>query len=205
MEPFGFRKLCYLVLAVTALSTNSCGKKSKSQEVSISVEPQSPIVFTSDATIKVGNEDKVIKAPWFAFSVRIDNHLENSSVTINSLHVEVQGFDVDGNMVTKKSDLLAGDGSFSTETQNCTYVDFGQFDANGVRLPGGPSINDELLYSIPDVSGCPIRQWTFYVTGPDPGENGILNYRVKVQPMGWFGTRKEQIDRFENYTTFSTR
>lgn len=194
----------------TAVAICACGKKSKSSDVTISVQPSQPIVFTSDLSYQNGTTTVKIKAPWFKFGVSMNN-TSDQPITIIGLHIEVSSTDSTGQTKTNSVDLDPSTSNYTVTTGGntitCTYTDFGQFDVKGV--PGGPSFNNTTLYSIPSAgstTGCPIVAPTFYI-GSNPIETDQTSfiYRVKVKPLGWFGTRNQPADRYEGTFTFSTQ
>lgn len=195
-----------------ALSLSQCGnKKTKSQQVAISVSPSSPIVITSDVTINKGGSPVVIKGPWFRFQVSISNQ-SDTPITVISLHVEVTGLDVNGQSITASKDFDPGEFNFSDMSgQTCIYTDFGEFQKGGTSagvVVGTKKIyNDKSLF-VTKNPGCNTDGVAvFYFDGAPKPATGSTNYHysVMVKPVGWFGTRDAPSDRFENFTTVYTQ
>lgn len=211
MRPQLRKLLCVpLLMAVSGL-VHCGGQASKSSEVEISLSPENPVVITSDLNLSIGGSEQKIKGPWFKFAVRINNQAEDP-VTIVALHVEVTGVDESGIMTTVKKDFDPGFLNYTTTTFVCQYSDFGEFDRRGDKAGTGGYYNKMPLYVINSSTMCsggggtPYGVYFYFDNGPKP-PFATSNYRylVKIQPLGWFGTRLEPKDRFDGFAIGNTQ
>lgn len=212
MRPQLRRILCVPLLMAISGIVQCGGKSTKSSQVEIVLSPENPVVITSDADISNGGKSTEIKAPWFKFRVKIDNQADEP-VTVVALHVEVTGMDESGMMTTVKKDFDPGSFNYSLLDAACSYGDFGEFDRRGDSAGTGGYYNKTALYISTGDSRC-IGGGTgasagvfFYFDGAPKPPSGSSNYRysLKIQPLGWFGTRLEPTDRFDGFATGNTQ
>jgi hypothetical protein len=205
---FQLRFISKLVLLTMALGLAQCSKKTKSQDVLITVTPTSPIVFTSDFSTTKGGNVVVIKGPWFSFTVQIDNQ-SDTPITLIGLHIDVTGFDASNNPVTVGQDFVPTADNYSTLTQSCTYSDFGEFEAKGQTsgTPPNQLTSSGTMFETPSGStGCTSGPVLFFAQGnPKPASTALIRYTVKVSPIGYFGKRNAPTDRFDGSTTIYTQ
>lgn len=192
----------YILLAsclLICLNILSCGgEASKSEQTSIEVLPESPIVITADI------KDPSITAPWFRFQVKVTN-TSDQPLTIVSLEVKVQAY-INGTNQEKTSatDPSEFNVDGATPQDSCEYSSF------GVIQPGETSFLVPTLYGDPtNPPTCGIDRLTFYSQSnpKDPSSNTGTppRYRVTVRPIGWFGTEDNPTDRYTKTFQFSTQ
>jgi hypothetical protein len=192
------RYVSRILFLMMALGLAQCSKKTKSQDVHITVAPAQPIVFTSDFTTTQGGSPITIKGPWFSFGVSIDNE-SDTAITVIALHIEVTGYDANNSPQTVTADFVPATDNIATSNITCNYGDFGQFDAKGVNK--GP------LNETPSGSpNCPSGGVHFFSSGnPKPASTSFIRYTVKVKPIGYFGARGAPTDRFDSFATVYTQ
>lgn len=183
-------QLVFCVFAVFAL-VDCSKKKSKSQEVDVTIAPEKPIVITADATIN----GKKVAAPWFQFYVSLKNNSEEN-VTIIAVEAEITGQGASGQLTTANVAWSAGsfDGPYN-DLIDCNYNDFGTWAPGEERSVSLDGIFDEC-------DGVAV-----FLVGSNPkSPNGnSFRYRVKLKPLGWFGTILDPSDRFERFKYFYTQ
>jgi hypothetical protein len=175
--------------------------------VDISTSPTTPIVFTNDfSTTDPDGNTTVVKGPWFSMTVNINNH-DADILTIIGLHVEVTGADASGNPVTVVQDILPSQFNYSTTNVTCNYADFGSFDPNGT--PTGPVFNNTGLFSMPtsnSSTSCYRGTLTFFISGNPAVQNtSLIEYSVKIRPIGYFGAATSPKSRFDDFITIKTQ
>lgn len=202
------------VLTLAAFSTVQCGKKGLSGEVEIRMMPERPVVITSDVTVNWFGTTSKLKGPWFKFFVNIRNDADIPLV-VQALNVEVMGMDEGGQLSTTTKDFDPGGYSYTLNSVVCNYGDLGMFWHQGSKegTPIGSS-GEKMYNDLPLFVGgagdfcagstTPVGIW-FYVGGmpKPPGSN--FRFTVKVKPIGWFGTRTDQVERFEASATGYTQ
>jgi hypothetical protein len=213
--------LARLASVALALGLSECGGKSASQNVQIQILPTNPIVFTSALTYNnLSGTPVTVGAPWMRLQVIINNQ-SNQSVTIEGITLTITDNNNPQGQPTVVSFSPATD-NYTTNNDTCTFSDYGQFDPGGGEFSVPPptpstaltqSFNDMPLYEIPSgTSGCAIVIPTI-VAGSLPTNNANTtgpqvqqpSYSVQLQPIGWFGTRTNQVNRFTNYAYFTTQ
>ena len=182
-------------IAITSLAAAAClscggGSKSKSQGVDISIAPTRPIVITAKRII----DEKEITPPWFEFRATMTNNTDEP-VTIIALKVVVSGIGASGTFEDNEVTVTPSDFNFRIGSMECKFGTFGTWlagQSNSFQLSNGSS----------SCSALPI-----FVIGSNPGGTTAtnFNYRVKIQPLGWFGTETESTQRFVRTLTFSTQ
>jgi len=188
-----------VVFVLMALALSQCGKKTKSQDVTITGSPTNPIVFLSDLTTTVGGNTSTIKAPWFEMLVNIDNQSDEDLVIL-ALHLEVTGIDANGGVTVNKMDILPAANNSSvtsgSTTVTCTYNDFGTFSKH----------TKGTLHYTPSQTGCDNGYVMFQIGGnPTPANTASIQYQVKIQPVGFFGSIGSPEDRFDNFGMIFTQ
>jgi hypothetical protein len=188
-----------ILFVLMALGLSQCGKKTKSQDVTITAAPTNPIVFLSDFQTTIGGTAKSIKAPWFEMIVNIDNQ-STDDLVILALHVEVTGTDANGAVTVNKMDLIPAANNSSVTangtTITCDYSDFGTF-TKGTK---------GALHFTPSNTGCESGAVLFMVDGnPAPANTSSIQYQVKIQPVGFFGSITNPQDRFDNFGMIFTQ
>lgn len=211
-------------LAVLLLLTGCGGAKSMSSQVALTVYPTQPIVFTSPVTLPNGT---TIMPPWFSFQLGVNNNTTGttgdaySSVTIEAVSVIVTGPGAGGAIMTQTTQFNPSINNQVNADFQCNYVDFGQFDRGGTTLANllatnmnikfpASGVNGDKLFSLPDLQtgACPIAGSTFYVSiqgAPTGTMTQVYNYSVQIQPIGWFGNRLSQQQRFQNAVFVTTQ
>lgn len=191
-----------LLLVGLALILANCGNKGRSADVQVDMIPEKPIVITSDTSYWWGTQQTKVKAPWFKFRVNIRNS-SDLALVIQALHVEVTGVDsTTGQFVTKTADYDPSNFGYTVASGICNYSDFGLFTNGGTA--SGPTLYNNLPLNIGNVGNAdcvgdttPQSVWFYFGDAPVP-TSGSANYHysVKIKPLGWFGSRVDQQDRF---------
>lgn len=183
--------ICSLFFALMA--TGCGGDKSKSDLAKVNITPEKPIVITGDTVDDSGTS---ITSPWFEFRVAMSNG-SNQPITIVAITAEVYGQTSAG--MTEKKEVAFTPSQFNfqlNETTQCKYTSFGTWDA-GAAMTGLTLQNG--------VAACK-RTPRFLIGGNTKGVSGSnYRYRVKIRPVGWFGTESDAIDRFDKYVTVFTQ
>ncbi|MGZ3722792.1 MAG: hypothetical protein ACXVA9_07690 [Bdellovibrionales bacterium] len=193
------RNISKVLFILLALTLSQCAKKTKSQDVVITVTPNQPIVFTSDKTIDVGGSAVTVKAPWFDFSVHIENK-SDSAVTIIGVHIEVTGTNESNQSQTVMGDFNPSDNDVTLNDVVCKYGYFGTFEKSGV--PG----NSGNLHITSSTTGCISGTAIFTsANNPKPSSTNLIRYSVVIKPIGYFGSAGTPTDRFDNSATIYTQ
>jgi hypothetical protein len=186
---FAHVAICALFLASLAQCAK---KKSKSDGAEFGILPEKPIVILGDTKDSSGND---IKGPWFNFRVNMMNGTEDI-VTIVALVLEVYAQDSSGQIV--KADVAFTPAAFDftlSEDKECKFSTFGTWTV-------GEKKGFLLENSDPTCTRIPV----FYIGNNPSGISGKnYRYRVKVKPMGWFGTYDDPTDRFDKSFSFYTQ
>lgn len=198
-----FTLLLFLIVFVNL----QCSGKEKSSQVSVSIDPDVPIVITGDFTIGT----KTVKSPWFSFQTNITNN-SNETVTIMAIELEITAMSTTGGFIINKTTITPSDFSAkfacpapSETILNLTFTDFGEYLA-------GESKPLFVQYRGTDVATCagadtPISPVAIYVGGNPSIDGGATDYSYSVQAtvIGWFGGVTSPTDRFSQEIYFTTQ
>jgi len=200
--------LVRLVIVTTIFGFSiGCSKKTKSQDVGVEVTPSKPIVFNADTTVSAGQNQIDVSAPWFKFSVKINNQSTDPILIIN-LKAEASITNGTGQTATGESTFDPSLSNYTIEATAteeaipCTYNSFGLFppragDAAAEPIRMVPSENADV---------CSAAVIDFYLDGLPDGGEGNYRYSIKLSPIGYFvNAQNEPADRFERSITFRTQ
>jgi hypothetical protein len=199
-----------LLAVLAALTAVQCSNDGKAAQVSMTVNPKQPIVFTGNFTIP--GTTSVVSSPWFEFTVSVNNN-SNEAVTIIGIQVTVNGTTTSGQTVTNTKTLLPSDLNTTLActggtTYNLTYSSFGTISPNS-SMNLQFTIDPTVAAAAPAACTLPTASTaTFFVGGnPDIATSKVQNYsyQVQLQPEGWFGTLIKPADRFVKTVYFSTK
>ncbi|MGE0529509.1 MAG: hypothetical protein AB7G93_07855 [Bdellovibrionales bacterium] len=184
--------VCFLILGVLGLGLLSCSKeKSKSQHTEVEVLPEKPIVITGP--FYIGDEE--VAGPWFRFSVSLTNN-SDEPVTIVAITLEVTS---PGSFSTQPMEVNFTPSEFNETFDDfeCTYSSFGTIQPNETKILGIES----------SITGCKSGAVVMYASGLPKDRTGTnyYRYRVKMTPVGWFGTESEPTDRYTRSVNFYTQ
>lgn len=190
-----FRQHAFNILICLILlpGITSCGgEKSKSHGAEVEIIPEKPIVITADTKDGSGND---VKAPWFEFRMRINNNTGHE-FTIVAVSAEIFAQGSSGQPETKIAAWTPSDFDFSLdEDTECKFSSFGTWEVGA----------SQVLVLKNGIDACE-RIPKFMVGDNLTGITGKnYRYRVRVKPLGWFGTELEPEDRFEKVETFFTQ
>jgi len=181
------------------------GEASKSSKAEVTVVPGKPMVISAPITVK----GKVIAAPWFNFQVSMKNG-SDEPITLMAIELEITGTNSSGVPDVRKVAFAAGSFNYSLSLNDeinieCNFANFGTWapgEEKRFELSGAQGICHD-----PDNDGSPDPLYPlFYVDSNPSGPTGRnFNYRVKMKPIGYFGTPDEPTNRFEKTVFFSTR
>ncbi len=192
-----YTRISTIMICTFALGLSACGGGGggKSANTRLRILPEKPIVILGPTKDQAGQD---IDGPWFEFGMEVTNNTDET-ITVKALVAEVTAQDETGQFVTgtatwaatqvSKTVLIAG------EDFSCTYTNFGEI----------APLATEALVLDNGVAQC-LTAPRFTVGSNESGVNGSnFRYRVKVKPLGWFGTDTNPSDRFEKSVTFFTQ
>lgn len=179
-----------------ALSLSACGGGGggKSANTKIRILPEKPIVFTAPTKDMSGG---TIQGPWFSFRMEVSNNTDET-VTIQVLEADVSAQDANGQFVTTtatwSASALTKTVTVAGEDFECEFTDFGEI-APGTTQQLSLTNSEPLCATLPE-----------FIVGSNPkGDGENYRYRVKVKPVGWFGTYAVPTDRYQKSATFFTQ
>ena len=218
---------CFKLLSVVlALGLSQCGGHTISNDITIQIVPPQPTVFAGGYTYtNASGEQTTLQGPWLSFQVYIANNSGGSSgdpplgLVIEAINVTITDNLNPANAPVTVTLSPATDG-YSNDTSTCIFSDYGEFDVGGSSTGSPPynsnmsdpdqsHYNDTLLFEIPTTGSisCPVNVPKLYLSGLPSTSTTQTNfsYTVQIQPVGWFGTRESQVERFTNFTYFTTQ
>ncbi len=162
----------------------ACSKQD-SENVDITFSPENPKVKFVDGKVQTGFDTSTnlpvytdIKAPWFKFSVVIENGSDKNLI-VESLTLKMLGLTTTQGFVTVESVLTAE-----------SYI--------GEQDPA-----PEILATVTAGTSSP-PTFEFYVSGlSEAVSSGV--YTVEVHAEGWFGTLDDPTSLFSQKYFFTTR
>lgn len=185
-----------LISISVALGLASCGgAKGKSASLGVSIIPERPIVITGNGVSFTGT---VITAPWFGFSVTMTNPTDEP-ITIIGLQMEVSSLDSNGEVVT--TTFTSTPAEFNRpygDSISCTHYTFGTIPANTTT----DTPLSVTLSGVPECTAIPVFTPSGIPSGPSKNN---FYYKVKIKPLGWFGTYTTPSDRLEKFKYFTTQ
>lgn len=194
------RNWCHgLIVALSAvLVLTSCGKeKVRSDEVDVSLQPDSPIVVIGDG--KVG--ETTITAPWIRFSARIHN-MSDQYVFIQSVMGNASIAGTDGVKYTKDDYTFSLSSlDYTTDTDSCTYTDYDSIAPNQTTYLSASA-------SSASTGNCTNNVSLSLNFDSLPKNDNIKSYRYKVDIrfIGWFVHSDGDVgDRFDKTVTIYTQ
>lgn len=196
-----------VIVAIIFGFSISCGKKTKSQDVGVEVTPSKPIVFNADTTVSSGQNQIDVAAPWFKFSVKINNQSTDPILIIN-LKAEAAITSGTGQTATGEKTFDPSLSNYTipatatTDAIPCTYSNFGLFPPRAGDAPAAP------ISAVPtdNVTLCENDTIEFFLDGLPDGGEGNYRYSIKLSPIGYFvNNQSEPSDRFERSITFRTQ
>jgi hypothetical protein len=192
VEAFGMsintRMIKFILSLLVFGSLAQCGRSANDEDLAlVEITPDEPIVFTADKEDLLGNE---IKAPWFDFRLRMDNQTKDV-ITVIALKANITGIDKSGLPTTTKWEITASHFNFSTETQDCVFSHFGEWQQG----------EDKVFELFGSCNYTPL----FTVASLPEGNGVTFRYRIDLTILGWFGTYEAPSDRFEKKLIFYSR
>ena len=183
-----------LLFSFLSLSLAQCSKKTKSQDVAISVTPNQPIVFTTAYQGNRGGSAVTLPGPWFNFSVTINNQTD-TALTIIGVHIDIVGVDSNNQPATVSADFTPSQDNVTLNTIACTYLSYGTIAAGATTALAESSL-----------AGCPSGTVFFVASGaPKPTNTALIRYMVTVKPVGYFSKDGQPTDRFDSSTVIYTQ
>lgn len=182
----------WAVFACALLVVQCGGDESESSKVTLTANPESPIVITADSKNQQGS---TISWPWFSFTLSVENNSENPltiiAVKYTTYPAEPGGAPVEGGTASSDFNYSLVTGSL------CTYVSFDVIEAGKSGNISATSAGSSCYpYS-------PVRFFASGLTKPKSGRN--YRYRVVIELLGWFGTYNEQVSRLQKSITIITQ
>jgi hypothetical protein len=173
------------LLVIPAAVSCSGGGSGKSNSITVTVVPETPIVINANAKI----DGKDFEGPWYSFNVNITNS-SDEPLTIVALKLESTQTDSTGLVTKVEHNFIPGDfdhteGDGATQIQ-CVFTDFG-------TIPAGQT--QGLILGPVNTPACTKIIPTFVAGANKAGRDGkSFRYRVKIVPIGWFGTAYDPND-----------
>ena len=168
-----------------------CGEEGKASKADFDIVPGKPIVITGD----IEENGTTIKAPWFKFTASLTNNT-GDSITLVAMKVEVIAISESGATSTVEKSFAPSMANYSTISGfECAYKTFGTWadgETKKLRFDNGSSscLADDFEFTVDSLP-------------KQPGSN--FRYRVRLTPLGWFGTETEPTDRFTKQLTIYTQ
>lgn len=196
-----FRIISVIGLALVFIQ---CGPSGKEAQVEFSLEPREPVVITGSTEVR----DQIIPGPWFSFSVKVTNN-SDTPVTIVGLEILVSARNKGNALIENETSSSASNFNFTIANgdDSCSY-EFDTFDTIESGDSKHLTISDFTPEGGDSCSGLIGSIARFYIgSNPNKDEDNVrnYNYKVKLTPLGWFGSSSEPLDRFEKSIRFNTQ
>ncbi|MBX2988818.1 MAG: hypothetical protein KF802_13060 [Bdellovibrionaceae bacterium] len=189
------------VLAASFCFMSCSGEETLSEKVSVSVKPESPVVYNH----KIYVNGEPVEGPWFEFDFYVQNKSDKTLVVTNLLITVKRGGAADQQ---ESDEASVSPSEFDTsvslpndEVLTCKYHDLGQYPPN--------QASPMRLYLDNGVNNCPsgfFRTVIGNLTKPPAGSRNYT-YRAKMQAIGYFADPNtgERLDRFQQETIVYTK